>query len=94
MADVVLSDRLPFYMVYREASATMAFIIGPTVGGILTTDRVTKVLDRVLPGKTGKRQMGLRQQLLDRMSLHQNDQLFASQVSKASISFNLDMFIQ
>lgn len=37
LADVVPSDRLPFYMVYREASATMAFIIGPTVGGILTT---------------------------------------------------------
>jgi hypothetical protein len=85
LADVVPSDRLPFYMVFREASATMAFIIGPIVGGILTLDRVTKVLDRVLTGKTGKRQMGLRQQLLDRMSLHQNDQLFASQVFKASI---------
>lgn len=36
LADVVPSDRLPFYMVYREASATMAFIVGPTVGGILT----------------------------------------------------------
>jgi len=85
LADVVPLDRLPFYMVFREASATMAFIIGPIVGGILTLDRVTKVLDRVLTGKTGKRQMGLRQQLLDRMSLHQNDQLFASQVFKASI---------
>ena len=58
LADVVPSDRLPFYMVYREASATMAFIVGPTVGGILTMDRVTKVLERVLAGKS---QMGLRQ---------------------------------
>eukprot|EP00435_Cladocopium_sp_Y103_P035187 s125_g9.t1 len=47
LADVVPSDRLPFFMVYREASATMAFIVGPTLGGILTTDRGTKVLDRV-----------------------------------------------
>lgn len=38
LADVVPSERLPRFMVLREASATLAFIIGPTVGGFLTMD--------------------------------------------------------
>jgi len=38
LADVVPSERLPRFMVFREASATLAFIIGPTVGGYLTKD--------------------------------------------------------
>ena len=42
LADVVPSERLPRFMVFREASATLAFIIGPTVGGYLTaTDRAS-----------------------------------------------------
>ena len=43
LADVVPSERLPRFMVFREASATLAFIIGPTVGGYLTKDRAKQI---------------------------------------------------
>lgn len=35
LADVVPYSRLPEFMIYREASATMAFIVGPSLGGWL-----------------------------------------------------------
>lgn len=38
LADVVPTERLPFYMVFREASATAAFVLGPLLGGYLTTE--------------------------------------------------------
>ncbi|CAJ1415894.1 unnamed protein product, partial [Effrenium voratum] len=39
LADVVPSEQLPRFMVFREASATLAFIIGPALGGFLCMDR-------------------------------------------------------
>ena len=35
---MVPAERLPFYMVFREASATAAFVLGPLLGGYLTTE--------------------------------------------------------
>lgn len=35
LADVVPAERLPRFMVFREASATFAFIIGPLLGGYM-----------------------------------------------------------
>lgn len=39
LADVVPAARLPRFMVYREASATVAFVLGPTLGGFLASSR-------------------------------------------------------
>jgi len=35
LADAVPATRLPEFMVYREAAATLAFVVGPTLGGLL-----------------------------------------------------------
>mmetsp|Transcript_70481 Transcript_70481/g.178283 ORF Transcript_70481/g.178283 Transcript_70481/m.178283 type:complete len:544 (+) Transcript_70481:90-1721(+) len=37
LADVCPPNRLPQFMVYREASATLAFVIGPSLGGFLAS---------------------------------------------------------
>lgn len=37
LADVVPSSRLSTFMVYREAAATVAYVIGPVVGGYLAS---------------------------------------------------------
>eukprot|EP00928_Gymnodinium_smaydae_P087022 TRINITY_DN71385_c0_g1_i1.p1 TRINITY_DN71385_c0_g1~~TRINITY_DN71385_c0_g1_i1.p1 ORF type:complete len:547 (-),score=96.89 TRINITY_DN71385_c0_g1_i1:17-1657(-) len=35
LADVAPTSRLSQFMVYREAAATLAFVVGPTIGGML-----------------------------------------------------------
>ncbi|CAK9056853.1 Tetracycline resistance protein, partial [Durusdinium trenchii] len=42
LADVVPAERLPRFMVFREASATFAFIIGPLLGGYMIKEMGVK----------------------------------------------------
>ena len=53
LADAATPERLADYMAWREAACTLAFIVGPTLGGALFTGREPRRVHR-------RHRMGLR----------------------------------